>query len=109
MPRKKKAARQRTLAKYEKAIRNLQQQLAEDDDHPLLVNASEALEAAKAFITTYEAISDKVHIACAAQWLLNHGHGHVFENDNGYVARCGGPPGCTMCRLEQQLSNLMGE
>lgn len=109
MPRKKQAARQRKTAKFEKVIDDLRQKLMEDDDHPLLVNAVEALEAARSFVTTYAAISDKLPIACAAQWLLDRSHGHVFESSSGHVARCGGPSTCTQCQLEGALLRLMGK
>lgn len=108
MSRVKQAVRQRKLSKLEKSINALQQQLLEGDDHPLLGNASEALEAAKAFVTTYAAISDKLPIVTAAQWLLDHSHGHVFESSSGQVARCGGPSQCELCQLERKLLRAMG-
>lgn len=38
--------------------------------------------------------------------MLEHGHGHVFPNANGAVARCGGPALCRDCSLEQDIKDL---
>jgi hypothetical protein len=33
---------------------------------------------------------------------MSEGHGHVFPNENGLKARCGGPALCEVCRAEQR-------
>ncbi len=35
-------------------------------------------------------------------------HGHVAERPDRFVARCGGPSLCSLCRLERDYLRLLG-
>jgi hypothetical protein len=40
-------------------------------------------------------------------FLERNAHGHVFENEGGLIARCGGPGICRECQLQQCILELL--